>query len=82
MVTKIQRWGNSQGLRFSKSVLQEAQIEVGDEVQITVQNGKIIVAPTQKIRGKYTIEDLVAQMPDGLEVQEIDWGEPVGKEAW
>lgn len=82
MLTKIQKWGNSQGLRFSKALLEEAHIHVGDEVQISVEDGKIVVEPAHKRRGKYTIEALVAQMPETYEVEEVDWDAPVGKEAW
>jgi antitoxin MazE len=45
MLTKVQKWGNSQGLRFTKHILDEAQIEVGDEVEVLVQDGSIIVKP-------------------------------------
>ena len=30
MLTKVQRWGNSQGLRFTKAILEEARIDVRD----------------------------------------------------
>ena len=39
MLGKIQKWGNSQGLRFTKALLQEAQINVGDKVNVSVQRG-------------------------------------------
>ena len=35
MVTKIQKWGNSQGLRLAKQVLEDAHISVGDDVDVT-----------------------------------------------
>ena len=82
MVTRVQRWGNSQGLRFPKTVLTEAQIDVGDEVQISVEDGRIIVEPVRKIRGKYTIEELVAQLPEEPQTEEADWGEQTGNEVW
>ena len=82
MVTKVQKWGNSQGLRVTKEILEEAQIGVGDEVKIVVRKGRIIVEPLSKIRGKYSLEKLVSQMPKGSQVEEVDWGRPVGKEAW
>jgi len=82
MVTRVQKWGNSQGLRFPKTLLIDAQIEIGDEVEISVENGRIIVEPIRKVRGKYTIEELVAQLPDVHEPEEIDWGEPTGNEVW
>ena len=50
MLGKIQKWGNSQGLRFTKALLQEAQINVGDEVSVSVKNGQIIVEPATKVR--------------------------------
>lgn len=82
MLTKIQKWGNSQGLRFTKAILEEAQIEVGDEVEVSVHDGKIVVQPTQKVRGRYKIESLIAEMPAEYEVEEVEWGDAVGKEAW
>ena len=57
MQTKIQKWGNSQGLRFPKHVLQEAQIEIGDELNIFVNNGKIIIEPLKAIKNKYSFKD-------------------------
>jgi len=39
MLTKIQKWGNSQGIRFPKTLLDELQIHVGDEVNISVEAG-------------------------------------------
>ena len=37
MVTKIQRWGNSQGLRITRQMLEDAHISVGDEVDVAVR---------------------------------------------
>ena len=82
MHTKIQRWGNSQGLRLAKTVLEDAQLGVGDEVNVAVQDGVIVVSPMRKTRGRYRIEDLVEQIPANYHASEVDWGEPVGKETW
>lgn len=82
MHTKIQKWGNSQGLRLAKHVLEEACLGVGDEVDVVVKDGLIVVAPIRKIRGRHRLEDLVAEIPEDYHASEIDWGEPVGKETW
>ena len=82
MLTKVQKWGNSQGLRFTKAILQEAQINVGDEVNISVQKGRIIVEPVTKVRGKYDLKELVSKMPKEYQAEELDWGAPIGKEVW
>lgn len=82
MQTKIKKWGNSQGLRFPKIILEELDMHVGDKVNIFVQAGKIIVEPVDKAHNRFDIRDLVAQMPDDYQVEELDWGSPAGKEAW
>ena len=82
MLTKIQKWGNSQGLRFPKAVLEDAQIKVGDEVNVSVQDGKIIVETANKVRGAYNLKELVSRIPEDYRAKEIDWGPPVGKEEW
>ena len=82
MVTKVQKWGNSQGLRVSKEMLDKAQISLGDEVQVSVRNGRIIVEPLTKVRGRYQLNELLAKIPKKHRPEEIDWGSPVGTEAW
>lgn len=82
MLTKVQKWGNSQGLRFTKAVLEEARMKVGDEVSISVRGRKIVIEPVVKVRGKYDLKELVSRMPKNYQVEEVDWGLPVGKEQW
>jgi antitoxin MazE len=82
MLTKVQKWGNSQGLRFSKAILEKAEIQVGDEVRISVEEGRIIIEPAYQVRGRFDIEKLVAELPGDYQVEEVDWGEPTGKEIW
>jgi antitoxin MazE len=82
MHTKIQKWGNSQGLRLPKSLLTDAQLRVGDEVDISVKDGIMIVTPAKKIRGKHSLKDLIARIPESYQAREVGWGDPVGREDW
>jgi antitoxin MazE len=82
MTTKVQRWGNSQGLRLSRQILEDARISVGDEVDVLVQDGTIMIAPVRRVRGKHSLRQLVARMPKDYKAEEVDWGRPVGKETW
>jgi antitoxin MazE len=82
MVTKIQKWGNSQGLRLARQVLEDAHISVGDEVDVTTRDGMIVIAPARRIRGKQSLQELVSRIPKDYKTEEVDWGEPVGREVW
>ena len=82
MLTKIQKWGNSQGLRLAKNLLADAQLDIGDEVDIKVKDGIMLVTPAKRIRGRHNLKDLVSRIPETYQSGEIDWGEPVGKEVW
>jgi antitoxin MazE len=82
MVTRVQKWGNSQGLRLSKELLSDAHIDVGDTVDVAVQEGSIIVTPVRRVRGALDLEQLVAAIPKGYKPGEADWGLPAGREVW
>jgi antitoxin MazE len=82
MVTKIQKWGNSQGLRLARQVLEDAHLAIGDEVDVASRDGLIVIAPVKRIRGKQRLEDLVSRIPGDYGPKETEWGEPVGKEVW
>ena len=82
MVAKVQKWGNSQGLRLSKQLLDDVQISVGDPVEVAVQDGVIVVAPLKRLRGIHRLGDLGRRIPKGHATQEIDWGGPAGREVW
>ena len=82
MVTKVQSWGNSQGLRLSKQVLADAHVSVGDDVDVAVRDGVIVVTPVKRTRGKVSLRKLVARIPKDYKPEETDWGTPVGREVW
>ena len=82
MLTKIQKWGNSQGIRFPREVLRKAHISVGDNVDISVQTGKILVKPANAKRRKYRLKNLLSKIPSNYKTKEEDWGKPEGGEVW
>lgn len=82
MTTKIKKWGNSQGLRLSKQVLEDACLTVGDDVDVSARDGVILIAPARRVRGKRSLQELVSRIPKGNKAKEIDWGKPLGRETW
>ena len=82
MMTRIQKWGNSQGLRLAKQVLEDAHIAVGDDVEVTTRDGVIVITPTRRVRGKMSLERLLSRIPKGYKGEEMEWGKPEGREVW
>ncbi len=80
MITKLQKWGNSLGLRIPKSFAAETQVEAGSTVDISVQDGGLVVRPIR--RKKYTLSELLRRVSSKNLHDEIATGEPVGREVW
>lgn len=79
MPATVARWGNSLALRLPRAVAEEAHLAEGTAVAITVEDGRLVVSPT---RPRYVLSDLLAQMKPEHRHAEVDWGVPVGGEAW
>jgi len=80
MQTQVKTWGNSQGIRIPREVLQDAGISINEILDIKVKNGVIILEKTFKHK---TLEERAAEFGGNLNLDgEFDWGEPVGREVW
>ena len=80
MLTKIQRWGNSLGLRIPRSFAREAGVEAGSEVDLSIHDGDLVVKPAR--RRTYRLGDLLRKVTSKNLHTEVDTGEPVGREVW
>lgn len=80
MQTKIQRWGNSLGLRIPKSFAAQAAVEAGSIVDLSVEDGRLIVRPVR--RRRYTLRSLVAGINRRNIHEPVETDAPAGREAW
>ena len=80
MQTKIQKWGNSLGLRIPKSFAAEAQMEEGSTVDLSVADGELVVKPLRP--RKYVLRDLLRAVSAKNLHGEVDTGDAAGREAW
>jgi antitoxin MazE len=80
MRSKIQKWGNSLGLRIPKSFAEEVRVEAGSTVELTVDRGRLIVRLAR--HPSYRLEDLVSGITKKNLHAEIPTGDPTGREAW
>jgi len=81
MTATISTWGNSQGLRFPKDIMNELKLSIGDKVKIFIENQKIVLEPIKKERKKYNINDLVQNIPHDYKASE-EFSYKMGKEEW
>jgi antitoxin MazE len=80
MTTTIQKWGNSQGVRIPKMLLDTVEWKENEQIIIVVEDGKLVM---EKASGKRkNIKELFADYEGEYEPVEIDWGKPEGEEIW
>lgn len=67
MHTKVKRWGNSAAIRLSSKILAQAKLEVSSPISIEVQEGKIVIAATEKTPRKIKLPFSEADLLQGLD---------------
>lgn len=80
MKTKVQKWGNSLAVRIPKIYAGEADVHSGDDIDIAIHEGKIIITPL-KAR-KYELKALLSGITKKNLHTEVDTGSPLGVEIW
>ena len=80
MTTTIQKWGNSNGIRIPKAILEQLGLDTNSNIIMTVSKDKLIIEkPTRKHKAlAERFADYTGEAPSG----EYDWGEPQGEEIW
>ena len=73
----IRAWGNSQGIRIPKKVLDEMNLKVSDVLELEIENDAIIL---RKQFTHKTFEERLAEYNGEITICDYDWGEPAGRE--
>jgi antitoxin MazE len=79
METRVKKWGNSQGIRLPKTILEEARLKSGDRVQLAVKDGSILISSA---RARISLKELVDRIAPGNLHGEVETGGPTGREVW
>ncbi len=80
MTISIQKWGNSQGVRLPKHLLESLHWIENDSLEISIVEDKIVL---QKSKPQYQdIRALFADYHEDYHAEEVDWGKPEGNEVW
>ena len=80
MEIRIQKWGNSDGIRIPSSILKSLNIKTNDILNIEQDNDKIIISIPKK--KKISLEDRFKKYHGKNLAKEFSWDENVGREIW
>jgi antitoxin MazE len=77
----VKRWGNSLAVRIPSNLATQASLTEGQEVDVEVQDGQLLVRPHTAIP-RFSRERLIQQFKEGKlqRHEQIDFGDPVGCE--
>lgn len=82
MTTVIQKWGNSQGIRIPKYILEQIHWDTNEFIDVEVENNTIVL---RKKSLEYPVIDLQKKFEEyrgETPKSEYDWGKPQGEEIW
>lgn len=80
MITQVKVWGNSQGIRLPKELLEKIGAHIDDFFNIEIVNGNIVLSKTFKHK---TLEERAADFEGKIgPYKEFEWGELIGREQW
>ena len=93
MVTTIQKWGNSQGIRIPKPILEKVEFSENEEVEVIARGEGIFIKKAyakkhrplrQRLEEFYgkDMESILNEHAKDYKPSEINWGAPVGDEVW
>lgn len=79
-IVTANKWGTGVGVRIPKSFRDSLGIHPGDVVEMSLRGDEVVM---RKPASSNSIESLLTGWDGGrFAEEEVDWGGPVGKEAW
>ena len=79
MQARVQKWGNSLAVRIPKSFAVQSNLGQDSLVEMSVENGKIVLLPVQP---EVSLAQLLESVTDENRHEETQTGIVVGRESW
>lgn len=80
MRTRVQKWGNSLGVRIPRGLAEQIGLGAGTEVSLSAKDGELVVKPALPTR--LSLDDLLAGVTDENLHSSVDTGEAFGLEIF
>ena len=85
MTTQIVRVGNTLTVEIPEELVSQASLPVGEPVE-WVQNGfgslALVKTTAAKPHRRITLDEILESIPEGAEMEKIEWGADRGTEVW
>jgi antitoxin MazE len=78
MTTKLQKWGNSLGVRIPKEIVKKTKLKEGKDVSVRSIGDTIIITKAKK----ETFDELTSKITPKNRYKELYWGPATGNEVW
>lgn len=80
MEVRLQKWGNSNGIRIPNIILKTLNLKPNDKVEIRQEDEQIIIT---KLKKKHiSLEDRIKEYKGENLSKDFSWDEAKGKEIW
>lgn len=79
MKTKIQKWGNSLGVRLPKNITESKSLREGSGVSVVLKNNQIVIEPVDE---ETSLSSLLSEITAENLHGETEWSEAQGNEIW
>jgi len=73
----IRSWGNSQGIRIPKGILEKLNLKTSDILDLEIKDDTIVL---RKQFVHKSFEERLAEYNGEISVYDFDWGKPMGRE--
>ena len=80
MEARVQKWGNSAGIRIPSSILKSLNIKTNDILNIIQEGDKIIISIPKK--KKISLSDRFKEYNGKNLAKDFSWDENIGRELW
>jgi antitoxin MazE len=77
---QVKKWGNSASVRIPALVMAASSLRIDQAVGVREGGGRVIIEPIAA--PSYDLDDLLARMTPDTFHERVDFGRPVGGEAW
>ena len=79
MEARLQKWGNSIGIRIPMNMLKTLNLKLNDSVELINEDNKIVIIKKEK---KISLKDKIANYKGENLAKDFVWDDNKGNEIW